>query len=960
MKKFHSLTASPLHRFTAFVLLLLLTLNSVFAQVNPIDECKSPVVWTGGEIQPFCSKIGPNPPSGSCAISLGTTLHHSSQLASNTLSGTVCISGGSFSITANTEFTFQNATVYIAPNVAIIVEAGAILNLDNASLHGCDGLWQGIRLLEGSQIHTDNNTLIEDASLAISARFVSAALEIINTTFNRNVTGIWLEQTPFASNPPFISRLENAIFKCDGPIIGSNDISTYGIYAHNIPFVFNISPDVDVAPNLFQGLKYGIKIDGKSTFLKCNRFWFREIYYSSIEIEKGELDIKNSLFVDYGDDGIKINGLHKLKAQSCTFQVAEISPHYLPAPSGTRTAVNLSSSADISYPFEVNVDVSGSIFTYGCPTVVGEQYSGIRIALPFVKRKVLIRSDNAFGVEGLNAHGISLYGSLNESSKESYEIYANQFEITAPNTQASSSTSGILVGGLVNNLHIVDNYFSGNTASLPQALSNDLGILFQNVVGQNNKIIGNRFAGDFFAGLQLNYSPNVRICSNSALFSRGFYFIGDNPGTDFNRNVITVGELAIQGVIGTQIQKDNRFQSILFFGTRASCLSGNCALLSRFEVRQPIGTEYYPTVQTCGINGNDCDDNSKFIVNQLGQESTGCADETPDPGDVGMMLAIAQNNIPDVNEYPFKRFYYESWLYRKLMEDVVLTGSNPAFVSFLQTKANSTVGQFVNVENLIQAAMSNTVGYASQLQGFETSLDSLELQIGVVDQLLQTTCTNSLIQSKNALMTAWQTVVQQLELLSALRAAQIGNALQSAIAANSAIVATTNFESNQKALNVILFDLFFQGSMILPPAQKATLTTIAGQCLLQNGNAVSQSAGLLTGCAQQPVNLLEQCGIELQAPSVMPAVNDRSFRNDLVKAGIQTYVNGDELYIVLPPNFEGQLVIVDINGREVYAQKVTNDESLVRVDIRGLTNGILFVSARNQFEMHTMKVGIFR
>jgi hypothetical protein len=110
--------------------LLFSTSNISFAQEQ---FCQAPVEFIGEPSPGFCS--GPLPV---CTTILGTAISESSQLPSNILSGIICIQGN-FTITAGTNFTFQNATILVEPNLEIIVSAGASLNLDQASIYGCGG-----------------------------------------------------------------------------------------------------------------------------------------------------------------------------------------------------------------------------------------------------------------------------------------------------------------------------------------------------------------------------------------------------------------------------------------------------------------------------------------------------------------------------------------------------------------------------------------------------------------------------------------------------------------------------------------------------------------------------------------------------------------------------------------------------------------------------------------------------
>ncbi len=117
-------------------------------------------------------------------------------LPENTSDQTICITG-TLTVDENYEFTGE---LVMGPDAEIVVEGGVTLTLDNAEIHGCDFLWQGITLLETpfgqpvAALMSTNGTIIEDAFMAIKAT-PRTLLSVDHTTFNRNYIGIDIERT---------------------------------------------------------------------------------------------------------------------------------------------------------------------------------------------------------------------------------------------------------------------------------------------------------------------------------------------------------------------------------------------------------------------------------------------------------------------------------------------------------------------------------------------------------------------------------------------------------------------------------------------------------------------------------------------------------------------------------------------------------------------------------------------
>lgn|GEM_PF-2072440 len=125
--------------------------------------------------------------AGANSTSIGTSFTGSSSLP-------IAINGN---FTINNTFTISSRTVEFAPNVKIIVMAGAKLIIDNSTLYSCSNMmWQGIEIEPGGKLVLTGSK-IEDAQIAVyidntgvTTATVAQNFIIEKTIFNRNYIGV--------------------------------------------------------------------------------------------------------------------------------------------------------------------------------------------------------------------------------------------------------------------------------------------------------------------------------------------------------------------------------------------------------------------------------------------------------------------------------------------------------------------------------------------------------------------------------------------------------------------------------------------------------------------------------------------------------------------------------------------------------------------------------------------------
>ena len=242
----------------------------------------------------------PEDRSGNCndkicdiQVGVGTGITHTSQIGA-TFTGTVCVLGDLF---IDNDFTFLNCDVQIDPDVNIFVlRTGSgfgfnrkTLRIIGSNLFTCQGMWNGISVSHLASIITSEISTISNARRAIHAFGASSVVDVSNTTFSNNNTGIQLDvlqqqipgqiSIPF---PPLVTTLSQNTFT-DGDI----GIRTNGV---DILPSFFIPPGgiLGNALNAFENLRVGISALGR-TSLSLSETSFDNTFQHCVNQAEGDL-----------------------------------------------------------------------------------------------------------------------------------------------------------------------------------------------------------------------------------------------------------------------------------------------------------------------------------------------------------------------------------------------------------------------------------------------------------------------------------------------------------------------------------------------------------------------------------------------------------------------------------------------------------------------------------------------
>lgn len=110
--------------------------------------------------------------------------------------------------------TLTDVGINIAPNVTITVANGASLTLDHSHLYACYDMWQGIVVEPGGELTIINNSMIEDAVVAVDIQnhlVTTPVLTVNEAVFNRNRIAIAIQDYQ-QSAAPYPFEIQNSVF----------------------------------------------------------------------------------------------------------------------------------------------------------------------------------------------------------------------------------------------------------------------------------------------------------------------------------------------------------------------------------------------------------------------------------------------------------------------------------------------------------------------------------------------------------------------------------------------------------------------------------------------------------------------------------------------------------------------------------------------------------------------------
>lgn len=831
--------------------------NPIFAQTE-VDPCElPPPTFEGTPQATLCDEYEQS--SYSLEIGVGTSFTYSSQLT-GTLPTNIWIKGDFY---VDDNFKFENNIIKIEPGVTIHVLTPTmlkrILTIKNSKLFACDELWKGIKLNNGTGVFTSDGSIIEDAEAAIHAINTSnAKLSIKNTTFNRNVIGIQLENGPTDSHPPVIFQFADNIFNCDAPLNGTtNEVSYAGMKLVNVPAAFFPSTIV-ASDNRFYDLQYGIRAEGLSTTLAGRFFRFYRMKYDGIYMDQGNLSLTRSRFENCENFGVNLQFAEIVNiTDHCTFTFDETlsdpgSPYL------KRYGLHIGSTG-----FGSNILVSNSTF-FANLTNPNKTVGGIYIGGDIGGLTEVAILENGFNFTAEFSWGILIDGEFPSQSKIDIEV--NVFDIE---TSGAASYGIYCQGGNKYDMDIIGNDFyndrtSGHWPTGIFVTGSEEGI--GNQIDDNNFLPG-EYIKSYLVGVSVQDFDKTTFCGNTFVDAlTAFNFSGLNDETTVSANT-AYGSQIVHITDGAWIEEQSHYGNIwtLFSSgdphvvIQAECESNNDAQYSEFYVHTPQSTStdpadpgfspYHPYTLV-----PDDPIVEWWIEDPNGTPVSTCLNEivSNDGEDTKLKRDIAQGDLGTVVNDPSVVWQAERSLFFTLKRDPVLASSNSSYSAFLSAKINSNIDKFYQVATAVDAARTASTYASTNIESNRLAIEYIVQQLEIADENLTNAVGSTAIDAAEADKTQ---ILDSLLSLEDARIALNNNYKQSLVSAlttaeqiNNSITPATDLESYEKTVNTIFIDFLQTG--IITQSQTEQLEEIATLCPREGGMAVYKARALLPECVK--------------------------------------------------------------------------------------------------------------
>ena len=851
----------------------------------------------------------------------------------------------------NSSFTFQNCIVKIEPGSQIIIWPNVInsvsLTIDNSKLFACENMWDGIVLNNNTSIHTKNNSVIEDAIIAIKANNKSNCdLIIEKTTFNRNDVGIYLSQQTNVTNPASISKLSKNTFQCTAPLNGTSDkISSYGIQINNNQ-VLSVNPISEANLNRFNGLKTGIFLEGYNSILNGKYFYFEYCKYAGIQtsITSGiqnstTINLEASRFLNCGYAGIYVGSAVNIRLKGCRFDFTEglINYGYQYHRFGIFVYEFKPSSK-----FSVTKCAFNATLTNRNKNVTGMYFPNARAG----SETQISISNNTFNFIATWSFGIYIKGTF--PSNSDIDIFNNTFDIL----QLSGDTLSFGIasfGGNKHNLDIVGNRFTND--GFRRELQG--GIYLAGSEGNGNEFTDNNFPlpvvfNSFERGVYVQDFDNTKFCSNSFYNTlTGFYFTGQNDVTDITANdfhAVNMIDVEENSWTDEQNQKGNTWTLIptfnFFANPQALNESIDFAQYSNFFIHTPQSSAY----SGVGFYPHHPKDITPDVSNEWWQYIPGTPEgncitqAAPGGGVTNLKMDIADNDFDDFGSDSSLIWQAKRGLYWTLKKNPDLINLYGPFSSFLNTHSNTAIGKLYNISNAIDEAITTGTNL-NKVAGNQVIIDSLLLELLEIDSILEISLDSSTriikLQIVNQLLTLIDTINQVHDsylqnLLELTEVLQLEND-------------SNEWEADEKLFYSYYIDIL-RGDTLLE-GQLDTLQQMAQKCPNSGGMAVYFANGLLQNCALVSVSMENidcydnESTVEIDTLQQKIPINSYEEGSHSVHQDVLVYPNptSGEIRFNLLKDQPAYYFITDSYGSMLFQGKLFSNEP---IDLSSLGSGL--------------------
>jgi PKD repeat protein len=825
--------------------------------------------------------VSVDPTQVAAGLSVLSTTLSGGQTSQNSYNNTgKCIAiRGNLVIDQNFTLGIDGGEIRMQPGARITVKKGAKLNLNGIvegnplnpttqGIHGCTKMWRSIIVEAGASISMSNN-FIQDAEFAVEIKGSNTDVPSLisnGNDFNGNHTGIRINGPVLL---PF--TFSKNTFEATRPLLPvySNDINNWNPF---YPYVGINIADAGI-------LKIGNKNDptSENSFLGIrNGILARnvelEVYYATFKKLFGTV-LLQSPTGNLEGLGIFARSSPKLTVQQCTFG-GEGSNGWR----GISVArCNLDAKLNDFY------DIGSGIYVYpaGSESFIIEE-NKFRATLPS------LGLTNAIVINGTTS---SQQGIIKINNNNPIQIMNGGTGILLTN---DPSTMGIAANRRVSNNYIyntlvgagisvssstkwtIDNnhiFFSGfpntNIAYGIGAIGIRLDKANRCFVKDNEiRATDGSIIGASMRGIEVKGSKNATLCCNLTDHSRfGNYFMGSCDPTFIRHARQYDHEIGLHcdnigTTIGDQNWAGNEWLGTYdFLGAYHSGSQSNIES-SEFRVESPITTTFWPINRypdgddwfmelpgsslICGVSDALC---PNLPPNNAPESPRDLTDNE---------IKVAKNAYAGPHSYDrITQREAERSLYAEMISNTSLSGQDVEVDQFFNNAHLSVLGQLFEVDRQISLLGVTPPAQTNRKEQIHHLLDSLSQRLQQLDQsytIAQNASDSSAIQTQKRNCTASaQPLVEEWANLDESSISEVNLATQAIKSLVNAIPSSSDqWVLNQKIVGRIYLETIAIGNFNATTQQLADLSSVAGQCMLQGGDAVLQARALFNIFAAQP------------------------------------------------------------------------------------------------------------
>ncbi|MBC7778362.1 MAG: T9SS type A sorting domain-containing protein [Phycisphaerae bacterium] len=249
--------------------------------------------------------------------------------------------------------------------------------------------------------------------------------------------------------------------------------------------------------------------------------------------------------------------------------------------------------------------------------------------------------------------------------------------------------------------------------------------------------------------------------------------------------------------------------------------------------------------------------------------------------------------------------------------------SSSTYANYWTQKSNTSAGKLAQLETNAMAWVQSQISIESQIATTWTNIQ----QLSAISPLSETQL---------------HTLMQYYQNLAGQRASQKSARLDFVAQYRNTLLTlpgTQVFETNKKAVGLILCDLYGREIFEYTSGELSTLETVAAQCPLEGGDAVLQARGLLELVTQEPYISGSDCS----------SGSERSIGFSPLDLGIQVFPNpNDGNFHIVAPNLSNiTLHLYDLTGRLFWEKTVEGPASDIVVSSQ-LPTGCYFMEVKDE------------